>query len=68
VDGSTLCVQYNYADAGDGLRVESVRYPNGRLVHYTYGTAIGDHDVLSRLDAVKDDSSGSPGDTIASYT
>jgi hypothetical protein len=67
-DGSTLYVQYNYAGADDGLRLESVRYPNGRLVHYTYGTANGDNDVLNRLDAIKDDDSGSPGDTIASYT
>ena len=52
----------------DGLRLESIRYPNGRLVHYTYGSAGSDADNLNRLDAIKADSSGSPGTTLASYT
>jgi len=66
-DANTLCVEYDYTGASDGLRLESVRYPNGRLVHYTYGSAGSDADNLSRLDAIKADNSGSPGDTLASY-
>ncbi len=68
VDASTLYVQYNYADASAGLRLESVRYPNGRLVHYTYGTAGSDADHLNRLDAIRDDDGGVPGDVLAQYT
>ncbi|MFO7902700.1 MAG: hypothetical protein R6U98_08570 [Pirellulaceae bacterium] len=34
-DANTLYVQYNYAGTSDGLRLESIRYPNSRLVHYT---------------------------------
>ena len=73
-DASTLYVQYNYdetASGGEfskGLRLSSMRYPNGRLVHYTYGSSGGDGDNLNRLAAIKDDSGGSPGDTLASYT
>ena len=73
-DASTLYVQYNYDESASGgefakgLRLSSVRYPNGRLVHYTYGSSGGDGDNLNRLDAIKDDSGGSPGDTLASYT
>jgi len=67
-DANSLYVGYNYAGAADGLRLESVRYPNGRLVHYTYGTAGSDADNLSRLDAIKADNSGTPGTTLASYT
>ena len=71
-DGSTLYVEYNYDETvvdneyTKGLRLKSVRYPDARLVHYTYGS--GDGDKLNRLDAIKDDSSGSPGITLAEYT
>ena len=47
-DASTLYVQYNYDESASGgeftkgLRPSSVRYPNGRLVHYTYGSSGGD--------------------------
>ena len=42
--------------------------PNGRYVHYTYGTAGGIDDTLSRVSAIKaDNGSGSPGSTLASY-
>ncbi|MDZ7620794.1 MAG: RHS repeat-associated core domain-containing protein [Patescibacteria group bacterium] len=68
VDANTLYVQYNYADASAGLRLESVRYPNGRLVHYTYGSAGSDADHLNRLDAIRDDDGGNPGDVLAQYT
>jgi RHS repeat-associated protein len=73
-DASTLYVQYNFDDSATGgkftksLRPTSVRYPNGRIVHFTYGSSGGMADVLNRLDAIKDDSSGSPGDTLASYS
>ena len=68
VDANSLYVQYNYADASAGLRLESVRYPNGRLVHYTYGSAGSDADHLNRLDAIRDDDGGNPGDVLAQYT
>jgi len=67
-DGSTLYVQYNYAGASHGLRLQSVRYSNGRLVHYTYGDENSAADNLNRLDAIQDDDSGSPGTTLAAYT
>mgnify|MGYP000858361248 CR=1 FL=1 len=73
-DGSTLYVQYHFdttASGGKftkGLRPSSVRYPNGRLVHFTYGAADSTADALNRLDAIKDDSGGSPGAVLASYT
>jgi len=67
VDGSTLYVECGYGgtevsdELTKGLRPTSVRYPNGRLVHYTYGTSGGAADKLGRLEAIKDDSAGSPG-------
>lgn len=71
---STPYVGYNYdttASAGEftkGLRLTSIRYPDGRLVHHTYGTSGSDDDNLNRLAAIQDDSSGSPGVTLAAYT
>ena len=73
-DGNTLYVQYNFDTSASGgkftkgLRPSSVRYPNGRLVHFTYGSADSTADALNRLDAIKDDSGGSPGSTLASYS
>jgi len=46
----------------------SLRYPNGRLVHYTYGTSGSTADAMDRIDAIKDDDAGSPGDTLAQYS
>ena len=72
-DGNTLYVQYNRdttAASGEytkGLRLTSVRYPNARLVHYTYSTSGTTPDAMSRLDAINDDNSGSPGDSLAEY-
>ena len=72
-DASTPYVGYNYdetAAGGEftkGLRLKSLRYPDGRLVHHTYGSNGSDADNLSRLDAIKDDSAGSPGTTLASF-
>ena len=62
-DAGVPYVEYHHADAIDGLRLDWVRYPNGRKVHYTYGTADLDNDVLNRLEAIKDDDGcGDPGD------
>ena len=43
------------------VRPSSVPYPNGQLVHFTYGTTDSMADVLHLLDALQDDSGGSPG-------
>ncbi|MBI2481366.1 MAG: hypothetical protein HYV60_22830, partial [Planctomycetia bacterium] len=73
-DGNTPYVGYNYDETAvngeleNGLRPTSLRYPNGRLVHYTYGSTDSAADVLNRLNAINDDNSGSPGDVLASYT
>ncbi|NUQ62918.1 MAG: hypothetical protein HUU20_10535, partial [Pirellulales bacterium] len=73
-DGNTLYAGYNYdttASSGVftmGLRPTSVRYPNGRLVHFTYGTAAEAGDAMSRLAAINDDNSGNPGNSVAEYT
>ncbi len=84
-DGSTLYVQNTYDTSGSteytkGLRLTKVRYPNGRLVHYTYvggqedntsvpppGQQVYMADQINRLNAIQADSSGSPGTTVASY-
>jgi len=42
------------------VQLTSVRYPNGWRVHYTYGAGGGIADDLSRVDAIRDDDSGSP--------
>jgi len=73
-DGNTLYAGYNYdttASAGvfsTSLRPTSVRYPNGRLVHFTYGAAGEANDAMSRLAAINDDNSGNPGNSVAEYT
>lgn len=73
-DGSTPYVAYNYDDSSSagqftkGLRPTSLRYPNGRLVHFTYGTSGSTVDATNRLDAIKDDSGGSPGNSLAEYS
>ena len=56
------------ASTSAALRPSSVRYPNGRLVHFTYGSTDSMADVLNRLDAIQDDSGGSPGNVLASYS
>jgi RHS repeat-associated protein len=72
-DGSTLYVQYNYdttVSSGEytkGLRRSSVRYPNTRLVHFTYGSSGSTPDAMNRVDAIADDSGGSPGSSFAEY-
>ena len=75
VDGSSLHVDYAYDDTADnsyrgltsvftkGMRPKSVKYPDGRVVHYTYGTGGGLDDLLSRVAAIYNDNGGSPGST-----
>ena len=73
-DANTLYVEYYFdtTTSGDeytrGLRPTSLRYPNGRRVHFTYGAADSMADVLNRLDAIQDDSGGGLGDVLASYS
>ncbi len=73
-DASTLYVGYNYdttASSGEytkGLRPTSVRYPNARLVHLTYGSSGSTADAMNRVDAINDDSGGSPGTSFSEYT
>ena len=55
-DGSTLYVGYNYdttvsaSEYTKGLRPTSVRYPNARLVHRTYGSSGSPADALGRVE------------------
>ena len=72
-DANTPYVGYDYdtgASSGvlaKGLRLTSLRYPNGRLVHYTYGTSGSTADAMDRVASIADDDSGSPGDSLAEY-
>jgi len=73
-DANTPYVGYEYDDTSssgrytNGLRPTALRYPNGRLVHYTYGDSGSTADALNRIDAICDDDSGSPGDVLAQYS
>ena len=51
----TLDIWLSSGEYTKGMRLKSVRYPNARLVHYTYGSTDSDADNLARLDAIKDD-------------
>lgn len=70
---ATPYVGYNFdttASGGQftkGTRPTSIRYPNGRLVHFDYGTSGSMADALSRIAAIQDDDSGSPGSSLAEY-
>ena len=72
-DSNTPYIQYNRdtnATSGlftKGLRCTSLRYPNGRLIHYTYGSSGSTADAMGRISAIKDDDSGSPGASLADY-
>jgi len=62
VDASTLFVQYDYADGATGgvakyVRLDEVTYPNGREVHYDYGTTAAIDDIMSRLATIGDGTS-----------
>ncbi len=76
VDTGSLSVQYTYADgASDGVakyaRLSNVVYPNGRNLHYGYGTAGAIDDIMSRLSAIYDDANDDgdidPGEVYAAY-
>ena len=61
VDGSTLFLQYDYADGAAGgvakyVRLDEVTYPNGREVHYDYGTTAAIDDIMGRLATIGDGS------------
>ncbi|HQG48456.1 MAG TPA: hypothetical protein PK373_05155, partial [Sedimentisphaerales bacterium] len=68
---ATPYVGYNFdttASGGQftkGARPTSIRYPNGRLVHFDYGTSGSMADAMSRIAAIQDDDSGSPGSSLA---
>ncbi|MEZ6099347.1 MAG: hypothetical protein R3E01_10270 [Pirellulaceae bacterium] len=73
-DGSTPYVTYTYDESSDGggeltkgMRPTMITYPNGRKVHYTYGSSGSIADSIARLDAIQEDSSGSPGQVLVSY-
>jgi hypothetical protein len=59
VDASSLFVEYDYvAGATSGVakyvRLDQVKYPNGRQVHYDYGTTGATDDIMSRLATIGD--------------
>jgi len=45
-----------------------VTYPNGRIVHYTYGTAGAVDDLLHRVQQLNENSGGSPGAVLELYS
>lgn len=56
VDESTPVVQYDYEDGSNNtIRPTALVYPNGRELHYSYGTSGGIHDALSRICSLIDD-------------
>jgi len=59
VGAGTPAVQYAYADGATGgvakyVRLDSVTYPNGRVIQQQYSTAGSDYDVLNRVDKIRD--------------
>jgi YD repeat-containing protein len=69
VGTGTPLVGYFYADGADNhARPTRIEYPDGRKVHFSYGAADGTNDLLSRVAAICDDDSGSPGMHLAEYT
>jgi RHS repeat-associated protein len=59
VSGSTPSIQYSYADGASAgvakyVRLDTVTYPNGRVIKYNYNTTGSDDDVLSRVDTIRD--------------
>jgi RHS repeat-associated protein len=73
-DANTLYIQYNRdTTVSNGvytkrLRYTSVRYPDSRLIHSTYGTSGQTDDALNRTAAINADNSGTPGTALAEYT
>jgi RHS repeat-associated protein len=55
VIGTTPVCQYAYADgSANTIRPTSMTYPNGRLLNYSYGSAGGMADALSRIASLVD--------------
>ena len=53
---STPKVQYDYANgSANTVRAESLTYPDGRVLTYSYGTADGIDDASSRIASLVDD-------------
>ncbi len=70
----TPTVQYAYDDEVDansiyknGLRLKNTTYPDGRVVHNTFGAAESVSDRLARAAEINQDNGGSPGVALASY-
>jgi RHS repeat-associated protein len=63
---TSVNVQYQYADGSSNtIRPAALVYPNGRVLHYDYGTSAGIDDSLSRIASIID----SDGTThLADYT
>ena len=53
--GTTPKVQYTRSAITKGARSTGMIYPDGRVLNYSYGTANGLNDRISRLDALVDD-------------
>lgn len=56
---STPNVQYGYdtgASSSNEVRFNALTFPNGRVITYSYGTAGGINDLLSRVQEIKDGS------------
>lgn len=59
----TPAVQYAYADGATSgvakyVRLDTVTYPNGRVIQQQYSTAGSDYDVLNRVDKIRDNTAG----------
>ncbi|HDZ22408.1 hypothetical protein LCGC14_0409330 [marine sediment metagenome] len=67
VAGTEPYVQYSY-DSSAGNRLEWVRYPNGRYVHYTYGDDDTITDRLAIVAGIYDDDGSTAGEYDGSDT
>ena len=69
---TTPVVQYTYSSAGDGSRLASMVYPNGRTIDYNYsGTNLNSalDNAIGRLDSISDGAnSGDPGQVLEQYS
>jgi RHS repeat-associated protein len=73
VDVSTTpYVQYTYSSAGNGSRLASMAYPNGRTIDYNYsGTNLNSalDNAIGRLDSISDGAnSGDSGQVLEQYS
>jgi hypothetical protein len=61
-------VQYSRAPGnGNGNRLESVTYPDGRVIHTTYGGNHGIESAINRPTGLAKDNSGSVGQALVTY-